>query len=38
VDIANGRDGEVFRWIDIFGRQIFKSLSFSVVFLFLLGY
>jgi len=22
MDIANGRGGEVFRWINIFGRQI----------------
>jgi len=22
VDIANGRGGEVFRWINVFGRQI----------------
>ena len=25
MDIMNGRGGEVFRWINVFGRQIFGS-------------
>ena len=25
MDIVNGRDREVFRWINVFGRQIFGS-------------
>jgi len=25
VDIANERGGKVFRWINVFGRQIFGS-------------
>ena len=30
VDIVNGRGGEVFRWINVFRRQIFGSKEYVI--------
>ena len=40
MDIVNGRGGEVFRWINVFGRQIFGGKESVICFLILhcLGY